>query len=143
MVASLDSVLVVDDDDAVAAAARPIELTASAHAGCSMSDMKGFKISDATPKSVDRKGKKTGADPASEPPPSVGFPRIEAEVEHDGPSLAALRARQAELAGLAKSGSPKVKPAAGKAAEAYGRAIGLVEHLLATKQKLSQGGSEG
>jgi len=105
--------------------------------------MKGFKISDATPKSVDRKGKKAAAEPSNEPPPSVGFPRIEAEVEHDGPSLAALRARQAELAGLAKSGSPKVKPAAGKAAEAYGRAIGLVEHLLSTKQKLSQGGSEG
>ena len=111
-----------------------------------MSDsMKGFKISDATPKAVDRKAAKKdgGKESTSEPPSSVGFPRIEAEVEHDGPGLAGLRAHMAELEELAKSGSMKEKPAAKKAADAYARTVGLLEHLLATKQKLGQGGSEG
>jgi hypothetical protein len=111
-----------------------------------MSDsMKGFKVSDATPKAIDRKGAKKdgGQDAAGETPSSVGFPRIEAEVEQDGPGLAGLRARLGELEELAKSGSMKEKPAAKKAAEAYARTVGLLDHLLATKQKLGQGGSEG
>jgi hypothetical protein len=107
--------------------------------------IKGFKISDATPKAVDRKAAKkdsSGAG-ASEPASSVGFPRIEAEVEQDGPSLGALRARMAALEELAQTGTMKEKPAAKKAADAYARTIGLLDHLLATKQKLGQGGSEG
>lgn len=109
-----------------------------------MSDeLKSFKISDATPKGDQKRTTKGGSDDAGAPA-SVGFPHIEAEVEHDGPSLAGLAERLALLEDMAKSSTAqKDKAAAKKASLAYERTRDLVEHLLATKAQLSGGGSEG
>jgi len=103
-------------------------------------DLKSFKISDATPKGQSRQGKKVAEE--SGPPPSVGFPSIEAQVEHDGPAMAGLDERYDRLEALSKSGSNKEKAGAKKAMLAYERTHALLTHLLNTKQELSGDGDE-
>lgn len=98
------------------------------------SDLKGFKMSDQVKQPVDRaRGKK--ADAAATPPPSVGFPRIEAVVESG--ELGGFASRHDALKELAKSGSNKEKLAAKKAAGAYERAQLLLNYLLETKARLA------
>ena len=99
------------------------------------SDLKGFKISDQVKQPVDRaRGKKADA-AATTPPPSVGFPRIEAVVESG--ELGGFASRLDALKELAKSGSNKEKLAAKKAAGAYERAQLLLNYLLETKARLA------
>jgi len=103
-------------------------------------DLKSFKISDTARRGVDspkKKGEEAG------PPPSVGFPNIEAQVEQDGPALAGMRERHAGLMEMSKSGDPKAKAAARKAALGYERSLALLEHLLATKQQMIAPDSKG
>lgn len=98
------------------------------------SDLKSFKISDQVKKPVERaRGK--GAPP--EPPPSVGFPQIEAAVESG--DIAGLQERLTVLQEMAKSGSNKDKLAAKKAAAGYERALALLTYLLETKARLAGG----
>lgn len=101
-------------------------------------DLKSFKIQSKVSQRVDRPGAKKGA---SAEPASVGFPRIEALIEADGPDLSGLAERHQRLSEMAKAGTPKDKAAATKAAVAYERAQDLLEHLLATKAAL-QGGDK-
>lgn len=105
-------------------------------------DLKSFKIGDKVKQPVDppRPGQKEEPAP---PPASVGFPRIEAMVEADLPDLSGLESRQAELEGLAGTGSNKDKAAAKKAALAYQRARELIAYLLETKTKMAGGGGTG
>jgi hypothetical protein len=98
------------------------------------SDLKGFKISDQVKQPVDRARPKK--EEAAAPPPSVGFPRIEALVESG--DLGGLAGRLEALRELAKSGSNKDKLAAKKAAGAYERAQALLSYLLETKARLAQ-----
>ncbi|MBM4281895.1 MAG: hypothetical protein FJ137_14445 [Deltaproteobacteria bacterium] len=101
-------------------------------------DLQSFKISEQVKAPVDRPKGKKDKDPA--PPPSVGFPRIEAVIESGGAETqATLKARAATLAELAKAGSNKDKLAAKKAAAAYDKARSLLDYLLATKAKLTGG----
>ena len=105
--------------------------------------LKNFQISDAVGRGVQAPGKKSQDEG---PPPSVGFPNVEAEVEGDGPSLAGMRERHATLVELSKTGGPKEKAAARKAALGYERSIALLDHLLATKQQMmapAEGQDEG
>ncbi len=101
-------------------------------------DLQSFKISDQVKAPVERpRGKKTKD---NGPPPSVGFPRIEAVVESGGAeTLSALEGRLATLQEMAKSGSNKDKLAARKAAAAYEKTKALLDYLLATKARLSGG----
>lgn len=105
-------------------------------------DLKSFKISDKVKPQVEppRPGQSKEAEA---PPPSVGFPRIEAVVEADVPDLTGLASRQAELEGLTGSGSNKDKAAAKKAALAYQRTRELITYLLETKAKMVGGGGSG
>lgn len=103
-------------------------------------DLKSFKISDATPKGADRGSRKSAEGAATS---SVGFPNVEAQVESDGPALQGLDDRYDLLVEMSKSGTPKDKAAAKKAALAYERAHGLLTHLLNTKQQMSGAGDEG
>jgi hypothetical protein len=103
-------------------------------------DLKSFKISDATPRAQTRQAKTRG-DGAQEAA-SVGFPSIEAQVEHDGPAMAGLDERYDRLEALSKSGSNKEKAGAKKAMLAYERTHALLTHLLNTKAQLA-GGGEG
>jgi hypothetical protein len=101
-------------------------------------DLPSFKISDQVKAPVERPKAKKEKDPG--PPPSVGFPRIEAVVESGNPdTLAGLQTRMAVLQELAKSGSNKDKLAAKKAAAAYEKTRALIDYLLATKAKLTGG----
>jgi hypothetical protein len=101
-------------------------------------DLQSFKISDQVKSPVERpKAKK---EKEAGPPPSVGFPRIEAVVESgDEETLAGMQARMATLQEMAKSGSNKDKLAAKKAAAAYEKTRALLDYLLATKAKLTGG----
>lgn len=99
-------------------------------------DLKGFKISDQVKSPVEKPRAKKAE--AAAPPPSVGFPRIEAIVESG--DLGGLEGRLNQLKELAKSGSNKDKLAAKKAASAYERAQTLLRYLLDTKARLAQGG---
>lgn len=102
-----------------------------------MTDLKSFKISDQTKQPVDRpRAKATGKADAA-PPPSVGFPRIEAVVESG--DLGGLGDRLATLQEMARTGSNKDKLAARKAAAAYERASALLGYLLETKARLAGG----
>lgn len=100
-------------------------------------DLKSFKISDQVKAPVERP-KAGGKKEAAAPPPSVGFPHIEAVVEAAEPDLAGFESRLAQLTELAKSGSNKDKLAAKKAAAAYEKARALLQYLLETKARLSQ-----
>ncbi len=101
----------------------------------SKEELKGFKISDQVKAPVDKpRAKKAEASP----PPSVGFPRIEAVVESG--DLAGLEGHLQLLRDMQKSGSNKEKLAAKKAAAAYERAHALLTFLLETKARLSQQG---
>ena len=93
-------------------------------------DLKSFKIQGQA--GVKQPTKKE-APPA--PPPSVGFPHIEAVVE--APDLAEFESRLAQLQELAKSGSNKEKLAAKKAAAAYEKARALLQYMLDTKARLA------
>lgn len=104
-------------------------------------DLKSFKISDATPRGQTRQAKNKGGDDEAAAA-SVGFPSIEAQVEHDGPAMAGLDERYDRLEALSKSGSNKEKAGAKKAMMAYERTHALLTHLLNTKAQLS-GGAEG
>ena len=99
-------------------------------------DLQSFKISDQVKSPVERpKAKK---DSSAGPPPSVGFPRIEAVVEAgNADTISGLQARLATLQEMAKSGSNKDKLAAKKAAAAYEKTKALLDYLLATKAKLA------
>ncbi len=100
-------------------------------------DLKSFKISDQTKQPVDRPRSKAAAKADAAPPPSVGFPRIEAVVESG--DLGGLSDRMAALQEMARSGSNKDKLAAKKAAAAYERAAALLGYLLETKARLAGG----
>jgi len=101
----------------------------------SKEDLKGFKISDQVKAPVEKpRAKKAEAGP----PPSVGFPRIEAVVESG--DLGGLEGRLQQLKEMQKVGGNKEKLAAKKAAAAYERAQALLRYLLETKARLSQGG---
>ena len=95
-------------------------------------DLKSFKIQSQA--GVKQPTKKEA--PAA-PPPSVGFPHVEALVEAAKPDLSGLETRLAQLHELAKSGSNKDKLAAKKAAAAYEKARALLDYLLETKARLS------
>lgn len=98
-------------------------------------DLKGFKISDQVKAPVEKpRGKKAEA---AAPPPSVGFPRIEAVVESG--DLGGLEGRLGQLKELQKAGGNKEKLAAKKAAAAYERAAALLNYLLDTKARLAGG----
>ncbi len=98
-------------------------------------ELKGFKISDQVKTPVD-KAKPKKAEQG--PPPSVGFPAIEAVVESG--DLGGLEVRLGILKELAKVGGNKEKLAAKKAAVAYDKAGALLRYLLETKARLAQGG---
>jgi hypothetical protein len=103
------------------------------------SDLKPFKISDQVKQPVDRPrpGQKQ---PEAPEPSSAGFPRIEALVEADAPDVSGLEARQAALEEMAQgTGSNKEKAAAKKAALAYAKVRALIDYLLETKRKMSDG----
>lgn len=103
-------------------------------------DLKSFKISDQVKAPAERaKGKKE----ETAPPPSVGFPHIEALVEAASPDLSGFDARLAQLNEMAKTGSNKDKLAAKKAAVAYDKARALLQYLLDTKARLAGGGASG
>ncbi len=99
-------------------------------------DLKSFKIADQTKQPVERARNK-GAKDEAPPPPSVGFPRIEALVESG--DLGGLELRLATLQEMSRSGSNKDKLAARKAAGAYERAQALLGYLLDTKARLAAG----
>ena len=101
-------------------------------------DLKSFKISEQTKQPVDRARNKNAKEEAA-PPPSVGFPRIEALVETG--DLGGLDQRLAVLQEMSRSGSNKDKLAAKKAAAAYERAQALLGYLLDTKARLASGQS--
>jgi hypothetical protein len=98
-------------------------------------ELKGFKISDQVKAPVD-KARAKKADQG--PPPSVGFPAIEAVVESG--DLGGLDDRLKALKELSKVGGNKEKLAAKKAAAAYEKAGALLRYLLETKARLAQGG---
>jgi hypothetical protein len=101
-------------------------------------ELSSFKISDQVKAPVERPKAKKEKDAG--PPPSVGFPRIEAVVESgDAQTIAGLQARLAALQEMAKAGSNKDKLAAKKAAAAYEKTKALLDYLLATKAKLTGG----
>ncbi len=99
-------------------------------------DLKSFKISDQVKAPVERP-RAGGKKEAPAPPPSVGFPHIEAVVEASSLDMTGFEARLAQLNELAKSGSNKDKLAAKKAAAAYEKARALLQYLLDTKARLS------
>jgi hypothetical protein len=103
-------------------------------------DLKSFKIGDQVKQPVERPRPGQKKEPEG-PPPSVGFPRIEAVVEQDQADLSGLESRQAALEEMAKTGgSNKEKAGAKKAAAAYQKTRELLSYLLETKEKLSGGG---
>jgi hypothetical protein len=105
-------------------------------------ELQSFKISEQVKAAVDRPRGKKDKDKSSGPPPTVGFPRIEAVVESGGDDvLLALQQRLATLQEMSKSGANKQKLAAKKAAAAYEKASALLQYLLATKAKLTGTGS--
>jgi hypothetical protein len=98
-------------------------------------ELKGFKISDQVKAPVERPRSKK---PEAGPPPSVGFPRIEAVIESG--DIGGLEGRLLQLKELQKVGGNREKLAARKAAAAYERAFALLRYLLETKARLAQQG---
>jgi hypothetical protein len=98
-------------------------------------DLKGFKISDQVKAPVEKPRAKKASEAG--PPPSVGFPRIEAVVESG--DLGGLDGRMQQLKEMQKVGGNKEKLAAKKAVAAYERAHALLRYLLDTKARLQQG----
>ena len=101
-------------------------------------DLKSFKISDQVKQQVKQpSGSARATKSVAEPPPSVGFPQIEATVEVG--DLTDMEGRLEQLRELAKSGSNKDKLAAKKAVGAYERGLALLNYLLETKARIAQG----
>jgi hypothetical protein len=100
-------------------------------------DLKSFTIQSRVNQRVDRPASTPSGD--AENAASVGFPRIEALVEADSLDLQGLSSRRAQLQEIVKSGGPKEKPAAQKAALAYERTEALLHHLMEIKASMGQG----
>ena len=100
-------------------------------------DLKEFKISDQRKPGLKQPQKQQDA----APPPSVGFPRIEALVEAEEPNIDGFGERHNALDELMQHGSAKEKGAAKKAKVAYERAQDVIEYLLETKKQMNNSSS--
>ncbi|MCC7385552.1 MAG: hypothetical protein IT384_27130 [Deltaproteobacteria bacterium] len=105
------------------------------------SDLPTFRVADVR-RPVVRTGKpneKPGA-AGAEPPPSAGFPNVEAVLESSSIEEVAeqLRKSYEQLEEIALGKNAKLKGSAKKAMAAYERAADLFEYLFSTKASIGK-----
>lgn len=102
-------------------------------------DGEGFRIADVQRPAVSR-GRPGGRRSEPAPPPSAGFPTLEALLESGDveSAVASMRPRYEQLEAMATGGPIRERGLAKKAMAAYERAADLLEHLFETKNNLSK-----
>lgn len=104
-------------------------------------DLGTFRIADVKRPEV-RSYRKAGKEPEPEAPASVGFPAIEARVEHQTIEqvVEEIRPSYEQLEEMSSKGDMKTRAAAKKAMAAYERTADLFEYLYYTKDALQHRG---